>query len=316
MENVKRPQPVKGNESPTGVINTLAQESLQTTAVKLSTAENNSPEWHELRSTGVGGSEVAAIVGVSRWESAYSLWAKKTGKVERDNVTSEAAEWGNRLEPVILDKFEEENTGYELIRDVGPWAHPDREWQRANPDAIAIAPDGKPVIIEVKTAQFEDDWVDGPPVYYLTQVQWYMQVFGYDKTIFAVLFHGNKYAEFEVLSSSFAQELYLDHVERWREFLDSDTGPDFDGSMATLETVRKMHPEIDPDLKVELGTVGENYVSALHLKNEADENLNYSKSQVLDLMGYAKTGLLNGEPIVTRQARGQGVPYLVNRKGI
>ena len=316
MDNVKRPQPVKGNESPTGVELRLAQESLQTTAVKLSYAENNSAEWHELRSTGVGGSEVAAIIGVSKWDSPYSMWAKKTGRIGSSNVTSEAAEWGNRLEPVILDKFAEENPDLELIRNVGTWCHPDREWQRANPDAIAFDRQNNPIIVEVKTAQFEDDWVGGPPIHYVTQVQWYMQVFGYHKTIFAVLFHGNKYDEFEVISSSFAQDSNLEQVERWREFLDSDTGPDFDGSMATLETVRKMHPEIDPDLKVELGNVGENYVSALHLKNEADENLNYSKSQVLDLMGYAKTGLLNGEPIVTRQARGQGVPYLVNKKGI
>ena len=315
MDTYKEPQPVKGNESPTGVIDTLAQESLETTAIRLSTAENNSPEWHELRATGIGGSEVAAIVGVSRWESAYSLWAKKTGKVERDNVTSEAAEWGNRLEPVILDKFEEENPQFELIRDVGTWCHPDRLWQRANPDAIAIGEDG-PVIIEVKTAQFEDDWVDGPPVYYLTQVQWYMQVFGYRKTIFAVLFHGNKYAEYEVEGSEFEQYSNLAQVEQWREHLLNATAPDFDGSTSTMETVRKMHPNIDPELSVELGGFGVDYVDALHAKNDADERLNLMKSRVMDVMGDAKTGTLGGKIIVTRQARGQGVPYLVNKKGI
>ena len=59
-------------------------------------------EWLEVRKSGIGGSEVAAICGLSKWESAYTLWLRKTGQVEdKDLSGNEAVEWGNRLEPVV-----------------------------------------------------------------------------------------------------------------------------------------------------------------------------------------------------------------------
>lgn len=318
-KNEKPRQPAERKKDPVDeATKILAGESLRTSAVLLGNVQNGSDEWHAIRSTGIGGSEVAAIVGCSRWESAFTLWAKKTGRIEVEKFApSEAAEWGNRLEPVILDKFEDEHPEFEIIRDVGTWHHKDRRWQIANPDAIAIEKNtNEPIIIEVKTAQYEDDWSDGPPVYYMTQVQWYLQTFGYSKAIFAVLFHGNKYEEHVVEASEFEQSVNLELVERFKHYVDDDIEPDFDGSKSTLETVRKMHPDIDPELNMELGTLGDEYLAALRAAIEADKNFHYAKSRVMMEMGIAKTGTLNGTVIVTRQARGNGTPFLVNKKGI
>ena len=43
--------------------------------------DNTDPRWHELRTTGIGGSEVGTICGLNKWESAFALWAKKSGKI-------------------------------------------------------------------------------------------------------------------------------------------------------------------------------------------------------------------------------------------
>jgi putative phage-type endonuclease len=300
----------------------LATESLTNsldtlgTAVRVGDFENGSTEWHELRKTGIGGSDVAAICRLSPYSSPFKLWATKTGRLDDTFTPSEAAEWGNRLESVVIDKFEEEHPELKVHRHVGTYANQERPWQLANPDAIYETADGKFGIIEVKTSRYEDDWIgDQPPVWYQTQVQWYAQTFGFETPIYVVaLFSGSKYREYQVEADRFVQDTYLTEVEKFRELVLADKQPDYDGSTATFETVRALHPDIAPDTDIELGDLGSNYLNALAGYNDASEELNYWKSKVLDLMGDAKRGTLAGEVIVTRQAKAGGVPYLVNKR--
>jgi hypothetical protein len=84
--------------------------------------------------------------------------------------------------------------------------------------------------------------------------------------------------------------------------------------MATYETVRTLHPDIDPEADCDLGDIGMHYVIACNDFAKAESSLNEMKSRVLDAMGNAKRGLVSGEVIVTRQARGAGKPYLVNKR--
>lgn len=286
----------------------------KTEAVFIASHASGTAEWHDLRSSGIGGSEVAVICGFSKWQSAFTLWAKKTGRIEESFTGSEAMEWGNRLEPVIIDKFADSHPEFNVYRDVGTWHHPEREWQRANPDGIFF--DGDEVgIIEVKTSQFEDDWRDGVPRYYEAQVQWYLQVFGYARAFVVVLFHGNKYAEFEVLASPFFQNMNLETATLFRNALESDTPPDYDGSTSTLQTVRSLHPQIDQDSEEELGWLGVEYFAAVANVADAESKLNELKSRVMAAMGNAKRGLVDGEWVLTRQAKAGGTPYLIQKRG-
>lgn len=277
--------------------------------------ENGSPEWHELRRTGIGGSDIAAICNASPWTSPFALWAKKTGRIPDDYVPSEAAEWGTRLESVVLDKFEEQHPELFVTRDVGTWAHSERPWQLANPDAIAHDADTRTdYIIEVKTSRYEDDWADGVPAYYRTQVQWYLQTFGFSKAYVVALFAGSKYREFEIDADSFEQATNLEQVEMFRKYLDEDIQPDYDGALSTYETIRELHPNIDPESEVELGDLGVYYFLAVMEHEKSEAHLNEMKSRVLDAMGSAKRGMIDDEWKVTRQARNGGKPYLINKK--
>lgn len=282
----------------------------------IGTFDSNSPEWHALRLRGIGGSDVAGILGLSPWNSPFKVWAVKTGKLDDSFVPSEAAEWGNRLEPLVLDKIEEEFPDYKIYRNVGTWANNERPWQLANPDALYETPDGRLGIIEVKTSRYEDGWENGqPPVHYQTQVQWYAQTLGLDAPILvAALFSGSKFRVFELEVNKFQQDMFLAEVEKFRDdYIVLDVKPDFDGSMATYETVRDLNPNIE-DVKCELGDLGMYYMLAVDDFQQAETHLNEMKSRVLDAMGTAKRGLVNEEWIVTRQARGAGKPYLVNKK--
>lgn len=312
----------EGEEYPVAIRNLADVESngdldtlIKTNATYLGTFDSGSDEWHAARATGIGGSEVGTICGLNKWESAFTLWAKKTGKIAQSFEPNEAMEWGTRLEPVILEKFADSHPELLTLTNVGTWTHSERGWQIANPDGIYMSENLVQGIIEVKTAQYEDDWADGVPRHYETQVQWYLQTFGFKHAYVIALFHGNRYREYEVLASDMAQDFALEQVERFREFLVTETEPDFDGALSTYNTVRALHPEIDPEGSVELGYLGEQYATVKENYTIAEANLNEIKTRILDGMGDAKRGLVHGVWSFSRQARGTGTPYLTEKRG-
>jgi putative phage-type endonuclease len=294
--------------------------------VLLGDFKSNSPEWHELRKTGIGGSDVAGICKVSPWTSPYGVWARKTGRIEDTVSQTEAMEWGTRLEAVILQKFADEHPEFHVRTGFGTYANKTRPWQISNPDGVfewdVVDRHGDDQsisvhrgIVEVKTARYEDDWRDGVPAYYRTQVQWYLQTFGYNRAFVVVLFSGSKYAEFEIWADEFEQAANLSEVEKMRELILADTAPDLDGSTSTYETVRQLHPDIDTEGAVELGDLFIHYSNAIAALDDATSHANEMKSRVLDALGNAKRGLYDDKWVVTRQARNGGTPYLVNKKG-
>lgn len=289
--------------------------------------DSNSPEWHELRKTGIGGSDVAAILGLSPWTSPYTLWAKKTGQIPDNMSDSDAMEWGRRLEGVILQKFADEHPEFHVRTGFGTYANRNRPWQLANPDGvfewdtITRRGDEQDIhvhrgIVEVKTAAYEDDWKDGVPAYYRTQVLWYLQTFGFERAFVVVLFAGRRYREFEIIADDFEMDVNLTEVEKFKtEWLDTTATPPFTAPFtSTYETVREQNPLIE-DGEVELGHLGSAYLSAVDAVAHAEDALNLIKSEILSLMGTAKRGFIDGIWRVTRQARNGGTPYLVTKKG-
>ena len=287
--------------------------------------ENGSPEWHAVRAEGVGGSEVGTICGLNKWESAFTLWAKKSGKISDQIPQSEPMEWGSRLESVILDKFVESHPELEVWGEAGSWRNEYDSWAHANPDGIYRREDGSYGIIEIKTAAYPDDWQigaqgvlgasSGVPRYYLTQVQHYLRVFGFKEAIVCALFTGNKYREYLVEADEFQQQVDRDQVIKFLAAIESDTKPDWDGSASTYETTRALNPDITDD-EVELGELGLEFQKVQQIAATAEASLFSLKSRVLDALGTAKKGLLDGEVIVTRQAgRNGAAPFLVSKKG-
>ena len=287
--------------------------------------ENGSDAWHEARAVGIGGSEVGTICGLNKWESAYTLWAKKLGKIPSAIPQSEPMEWGSRLESVILDKFVESHPELEVWGEAGTWKNVSDVWANANPDGVYKREDGSYGIVEIKTAAYPDDWEiglygvvgssAGVPRYYLTQVQHYLRVFGFKEAIVCALFTGNKYREYLVEADEFQQSIDREQILKFLDCVEFELAPSWDGSKSTYETVRDLNPEIE-DSAVELGDFGREYVAALEDYDFANDSVTMLKSMILDNMGHAKKGLLDGDVIVTRQAGRNGAsPFLVNKKG-
>lgn len=293
--------------------------ALEKTATCLGVFESGSEDWHRLRNEpgAIGGSEAGVILGLSAFESAYSLWAKRTGLIPSGD-TSQAMEWGSRLERVILEKFAEDNAG-QVYDNVGTWANNERPWQRANPDGLLFI-DGRWELIEIKTARDEAYWKDAdgqlevPPTY-KAQVQWYLSCLGLERAHVAVLFGGSRYHTFTVEADQFEQDLAIAKCAEFLPYLLGEGEPPYSAPYnMTAEAVRYQHPDIDQDEAVELGAVGSDYLKAVQAADEATKQVELLKAQVLGAMGNARRGLIDNVWLLTRQARKGGVPYLVLRK--
>lgn len=64
-------------------------------------------DWLKLRQSGIGGSDIAAIVGVSPYNTAYDIWVSKTGEIKE--TSSEYAYWGTQLEDIVAKEFSKRN---------------------------------------------------------------------------------------------------------------------------------------------------------------------------------------------------------------
>lgn len=158
-------------------------------------------EWLAFRNDGVGGSEVSAIMGISKYRSPVEVWMEKRGlKEPQDLSDKEAVEWGNRLESIIRDKFSEGHPELGVHESPHTFVDRGRPWAHANLDGMAVDESGNWGVVEIKTVgkNREDDWADGVPDYYLTQVTHYLSVTGWTYAWVAALIGGQHYVEFRV----------------------------------------------------------------------------------------------------------------------
>ena len=188
--------------------------------------ELNRAAWLAQRCTGIGGSDVAAILGLSKFKSPLDVYKDKIGETP-DGEQSQAAYWGTKLEDIVAQEFQE-RTGLKVQRVNKQLSR--EEWMHANIDRAVVnhaisgtvriqveakqAETGRllttDAILECKTASsyIADQWgpsqeeeiVSGKvvsdhkiPIYYETQVQWYLGVTGASVCYVAALLGGQDF---------------------------------------------------------------------------------------------------------------------------
>lgn len=279
-------------------------------ALNLGVYDSGSSEWHELRSRGIGGSEIGTIMGYNPWESAFALWAKRTGQIPDPPLEGWSIRFGRAFELPVLELWAEEHPEYEVFL-TGTWQHPEYEFMLANPDALAKHREtGEWIVVEIKTSR--GSWGETPP-HYAAQVLHYMTVLNLERSVIVAV-AGWNYEERWVEFDDFEADAQLAAASRFWNHLQNVEKPEWDGSKATYEAVRYMHPDIEND-EVDLGEFGQVLLSASENFRNSETALNEIKSVVLDRMGTAKYGYVmrDGKKwvIAQRQARGQGKPWLV-----
>ncbi|MGW6420640.1 YqaJ viral recombinase family nuclease [Streptomyces sp. NPDC055055] len=149
-------------------------------------------EWHRVRRSGIGGSDVAAILGLDKYRGPRHVYEAKHGRdVEGDN---EAMEFGRELEDVIARSFSR-RSGIAISTPPGTLVHTERAWMLANVDRYALDETGAvvaPVECKNRSEYQADDWEDGVPDSPAIQAHWYMAVGGWEYAWVAALIGGNR----------------------------------------------------------------------------------------------------------------------------
>lgn len=164
----------------------------------------------------IGGSDIAAIMGKSRWKTPLKLWLEKVQKIEPQVSNPEAVEMGIKLEQFVADMFTEK-TGKSVRRAPKAYVHPDYPYMVAHIDRLVT---GSDELLECKTtsAYNKDQWEgEEIPQEYILQVMWYLGITGRKIGHIAVLIGGQtfKYKQIE-----FDQELFDIMVNAAKEFWD------------------------------------------------------------------------------------------------
>lgn len=158
------------------------------------------------RSLYIGSSDIASILGVSPWRTAYEVWeSKQPGFVRyEDPDKAKILRRGVRFEPVILDMLQEETGIWITGRNV---RHADSEhpFLQCEIDAESTDEETSEVSnIEIKSSSpfaakdFGESGTDEIPIYYGAQVMFSLMVTGRQKTIVAALIGSDDLRVYEV----------------------------------------------------------------------------------------------------------------------
>lgn len=201
----------------------------------------NREAWLAMRNKGIGGSEAACIIGMSKWKSPFQLWLEKTGQVEPEDISDkECVYWGNVFEQAVADRFCIE-TG-KKVRRQGMLQDELYPFMFANVDRWVV---GENAGLECKTTNAfnKDEWEgDNIPDAYYCQCQWYMMVTGADKWYIACLIGGNSFVWKEVPRNEETITALRDAaIIFWTKVADKQM-PEVDGSKNCSEALLRSFP--------------------------------------------------------------------------
>ena len=218
--------------------------------VLVSTENLTEQEWLAYRRQGIGGSDVAAILGISPFRTARDLYDDKLNIASAVDDTGNwvALEMGHLLEPLVAQIFTKK-TGLEVFQIKKMFQHPQYPFMLADVDYFVRLPNGEIALLEIKTTNYNAKdhwWKDGEeyvPVYYETQGRHYMAVMDMDEIFYCCLYGNN---EDEAIirhlyrDREYEQEMVYLEREFWHDHILTRIPPPYteDGSLI-LESLRR-----------------------------------------------------------------------------
>lgn len=288
--------------------------------------------WLKARESGIGASEIAAVMGISPWESPFSLyWRKREGwHVE----PTEQMRDGLLLEPSIAAWWQETQDPHENlhISHGALYAHPDRPWQLATPDRLVrmacdcaeedLVPDEHSTIGAMRCTVC-DGWGIGPvmavlelkwcpggwdgwgepdtddiPVHYRAQVLWQCDVMGVDEWYLAALGPGG-FRQYRGLTDQADIEAMRQAAAAFMDRLHAGDAPDLDSHNATLATLKRLHSDLDDtEVEVDPAVAGE-YLAAVDAFNGAEVLKRHAEIALRNQMGRARRAVSDGQKVAT-----------------
>lgn len=173
----------------------------------------------------IGGSDVAAILGINRYKTVYEVWEeKKHGIVtfEGNNIT----DWGKKLEPVILREFELKHN-VKIFDNNAKYISKEYKELGCHPDGIAFIKEN--CLIEAKTVSTQafKHWGNELPLEYYCQVQHNLFVCNLNKAYFIYfVLDDRNYSEIEITRDNDFIQKQNDYLcDWWNRYIIGDEVP-------------------------------------------------------------------------------------------
>jgi putative phage-type endonuclease len=164
--------------------------------------------------------------------------------------------WGNALEPVIANRYAEEE-GVELV-ECETLVHPEHNYALATPDRAIV---GQPTLVEIKCSGMRrsNDWgepgSDKVPPHYLIQCQWQMLVASalapqpIEDVHLAALFSGNRYEVYIIKADPELQSYLLSMAGKfWNQHVVTGEPPPIDGSERSTAWLNEYWEQHDDEI--------------------------------------------------------------------
>lgn len=214
-------------------------------------------EWLSWRRSGIGGSDAAALVGLSSWASPFTVYADKLGLLP-EQEDNEAMRQGRDLEEYVAHRFCEE-TGKSVRRCNAILQHPGYGFILANVDRLIVGEDSG---VECKTmnprnpAAYMLEERDIPPQYYV-QCQHYLAVTGYSKWYLAILVLGTEFYWFEIPKCDEDIAALIDaEVTFWKQHIIPHEPPPLDNTQACGTALSRIYPKSQQGTEIQLPDIG------------------------------------------------------------
>lgn len=255
--------------------------------------------WLEERRKGIGGSDIAAIMGLSPFKTAYQVYREKRKEVE-DWGGNEATDWGSRLEPAIRQWYSD-TTGRSVKVPDKILVHPEYSFMLASLDGFTD--DGR--VVEIKTARSGKNWGDPEtnqiPDYYAIQVHHYMTITGFQVADVPVSIAGGSPSLYIVEADKEISEMIIEACAKFWERVQAGNPPD---PVTYADAVARFGK-----IKTEGSLIasGNAILDILQIKNVRDdikkleEREEYLKGNLITYLGESGDTLVNesGETLLT-----------------
>ncbi len=272
-------------------------------------------ETRNLRSTGIGGSDIGAIMGLSRFRTAYDVFLEKTGQ-KPDTPDNAAIHWGNILEDVVAKEYQA-TTGRKVQRINQMLRHPEYEFVIGSIDRAVINPDimgnvrwkdGKLTtdrILECKTANgftaklWGEAGTDYIPDAYMAQVQWYLLLTGCQYADLSVLIGGQDFRTFHINRDDTLIGIMLENARTFWKNTQAGIAPTpttaAEANHKFAQAADGKAVELDTSFASEFQRLAE--IKAQTKELEAEEDT--IKARIMSAMADAETGTLDGITVCT-----------------
>ena len=257
-------------------------------------------EWLKLRTTGIGGSDAGAIMGLNKYATPLSVYLAK--KDFANFGGNKATEWGNILEDPVRQKAKAD-LGIEIETVPGMFTNKQNPFMNANFDGLVYI-DGEKEIAgsvvsglgghEIKTSRTGEGFTENEvPDSYYAQVQHYMAVTGLTFFVLTVFIFDKYEGRHYVIPrrDDFIKQLIEKESDFWNNFVITNTMPSPTGNENELDLVKSLPMTESVELDSDCETLLDEKAAIDAQIKELQERSDILKEQLLLRM----TELSNGE---------------------